>query len=93
MHAVSHPKHTAQVSYKYLVLNEQGTVDEAEQTQRTLKLPDKLQADACVLVRDSWQVMTPDLPIISAAPLQCIASQTSASCWAASPFGRCIKGA
>ena len=48
-----------QVTYTYAVVSEAGVADETEKTPRILRLPDKLQHGARVLVRDQWQVGRP----------------------------------
>lgn len=47
---------TAELTYKYIVANEGGAVEDAETRPRTVRLSDKLPHGATVALADEWQV-------------------------------------
>ena len=47
---------TPELTYKYLVLDEDGQVEHTDQQERCLRLPKSLQPGELVHVQDHWQV-------------------------------------
>jgi Starch binding domain len=58
---------TAELTYKYVVVNESGAVEDAETRPRTVRLLDGLSHGAAVVLTDEWQVQDVTHVILSAA--------------------------
>jgi Starch binding domain len=70
---------TAELTYKYIVANEGGAVEDAETRPRTVRLPDKLPHGATVALADEWQVQ--------------YVARGSWACSALSPAVQCCRAA